>query len=214
MVLETTVIGSFPKPEYLKTPDWFRTGHDGNFTAEYTRFMATAEQQQDQNQAQELEKSIVQATEEILKIQTDIGIDIVTDGEARRESYVLHFCRRLHGFDFLNLTSKVCRGGAVTCDVPTIRSAVEPVDSEPWVHRQLRIAQELSPKPVKATLPGPMTIINSVADVFYKDDVALGLVLAQLINREAKALAEAGCRYIQVPNRYLLLGVVTSYHLY
>ena len=193
MVLQTTVIGSFPKPDYLKTPDWFRTGHDGNFTEQYTRFV-----EQEQGQSEKLENCIVQATKEILNVQREIGIDVVTDGEVRRESYVLHFCRRLQGFDFCNLTRKACRDGAVTCDVPTIRSRVQAMDSEPWVYKEWKKAQKMSDRPVKATLPGPMTIINSTSDVYYNDDVALGQELCNLINREVKALADAGCRYVQV----------------
>ena len=193
MVLQTTVIGSFPKPGYLKIPDWFRTGHDGKFTEEYTRFL---EQQGNRNEL--LKSCIVQATKDIINIQANIGLDIITDGEIRRESYVLHFCRRLEGFDFCNLTQKACRDGAVICDVPTIRSCVQAMDSEPWVCKEWTKSQELSGIPVKATLPGPMTIINSVADAYYNDDIALGRVLVELINREVKALAGAGCRYIQV----------------
>ena len=202
MPLLTTVIGSFPKPAYLNIPDWFRTTHSGPFTEQHNRFL-------EKSTESEREEAIRKATEEIVGIQTEAGLDVITDGEVRRESYILHFCRALHGFDFHNLFSKVCRDGAVTSDVPRIVGEVTPRAKEPWVWKEWKASQDLSTSPVKITLPGPMTIINSTEDQFYGDEKALGNVLAKIINSEIKALVSAGCKYIQV-RQFFVTQCVTS----
>lgn len=123
---------------------------------------------------------------------------MITDGEVRRESYILHFCRAFEGFDFHKLFSKICRDGAVVTDVPCIVSDLTPRAGEAWVRKEWKASQGLSALPMKMTLPGPMTIINSTEDQYYNDEKVLGRVLAQIINSEIKALASAGCKYIQV----------------
>lgn len=200
MPLSTTVIGSFPKPAYLNIPDWFRTTHSGAFTQQHNRFLEKSSQP-------EREESIKRATKEIVSIQAEAGIDVITDGEVRRESYILHLCRALNGFDFHNLFSKVCRDGAVTTDVPRIVGEVTPRESEPWVWKEWKTSQDLSILPVKITLPGPMTIINSTEDQFYGDEKVLGRILAKIINNEIKALISAGCKYIQVKVIFVRLSV-------
>ena len=168
MPLSSTVVGCFPKPSYLHIPDWFKTSHSGTFTEDYNSFLETSSKE-------ETEDLIKRATKDIIDIQAEAGIDVISDGELRRESYILHFCRALKGLDFHNLFSKNCRDGACVTDV-----------------------QDLSPLPMKITIPGPMTIINSTEDQYYSDDRALGKVLAEIINSEIKALVSAGCRCIQV----------------
>lgn len=191
MPLSTTVIGSFPKPSYLHIPDWFRTSHSGPFTEQHNRFLKNSS-------ASETEELIRKATIEIVDLQKEAGLDVITDGELRRESYILHFCRALKGFDFHNLFSKICRDGAITTDVPRIVSEVTPQESEAWVWKEWKASQDLSTLPMKITLPGPMTIINSTEDQYYNDEKALGRVLGKIINSEIKALVSAGCKYIQV----------------
>ena len=194
MPLTSTAIGSFPKPRYLQIPDWFQTSHSGPFTEQYNRFLESSS-------VSETEELIRRATIEIVDIQAKAGLDVITDGELRRESYILHFCRSLKGFDFHNLFSKICRDGAVVTDVPRIVGEVTPRESEAWVWKEWKISQDLSTLPLKITLPGPMTIINSTEDQYYNDEKALGRVLAKIINREVKALTSAGCKHIQVKCR-------------
>ena len=191
MPLSTTVIGSFPKPPYLHIPDWFRTSHSGPFTEQHNRFLENCS-------ASETEELIIKATREIVALQAEACLDVITDGEVRRESYILHFCRTLEGFDLHNLFSKICRDGAVVTDVPRIVSEVTPREGESWVWKEWKTSQDLSTLPIKITLPGPMTIINSTEDQYYNDEKVLGRVLAQIINSEVKALVSAGCKYIQV----------------
>ena len=191
MPLSSTVVGCFPKPSYLHIPDWFKTSHSGTFTEDYNRFLETSPKE-------ETEDLIKRATKDIIDIQAEAGIDVISDGELRRESYILHFCRALKGLDFHNLFSKNCRDGACVTDVPRIIGRVTPRESEAWVWKEWKSSQDLSPLPMKITIPGPMTIINSTEDQYYSDDRALGKVLAEIVNSEIKALVSAGCRCIQV----------------
>ena len=206
MPLSTTVIGSFRKPTYLDIPDWFRTSHSGPFTEKHNLYL-------EKSTESKREDTIKRATKEILDIQAEAGLDVITDGEVRRESYILHFCRALHGFDFKNLYSKVYRDGAVTTDVPRIVGEVTPRESEPGVWKEWKVSQDLTTLPVKITLPGAMTIINSTEDQFYGDDKALGSVLAKIINNEIKALVSAGCQHIQVGCHLLRYFTKTTRHV-
>ena len=126
----------------------------------------------------------------------DAGIDVPTDGEVRRENYIFYQCRHLHGFDFERLTEKVARDGAFTARLPTITGAVTP--RELILARDWRVAQRVTDHPVKITLPGPMTIADSVVNKFYPDPRAQGQALAEALNAEVHDLAAAGCRRIQV----------------
>ena len=137
MPLSTTVIGSFPKPPYVHIPDWFRTSHSGSFTEQHNRFL-------ENSSASETEEVIKRATREIVDIQAEAGLDVITDGELRRESYILHFCRALKGFDFHKLFSKVCRDGAITTDVPRIVGDVTSRESDAWVWKEWKPSQDLS----------------------------------------------------------------------
>ncbi|SVA34194.1 uncharacterized protein METZ01_LOCUS87048, partial [marine metagenome] len=94
------------------------------------------------------------------------------------------------------LTKKVARTGNYECYLPTITNKVEAKDS--FLVNEWLATQKLSSKPVKATLPGPMTITDTVANDYYTSDNQLGNDLAIAINVEIKRLVEAGCKYIQV----------------
>ena len=111
----TTVIGSYPKPSYLQVPDWFNAegGTDtDNPTADYLDAISKMGDQK--------ETIFLRATKEIVQDQIECGIDIVTDGEVRRENYIHYHCRHLNGIDFSNLTEKTARTGNYKCWLPTI----------------------------------------------------------------------------------------------
>lgn len=206
MPLKTTVIGSFPKPKYDVLPDWFQISAEDHspcsfeqITREYNKLWT-----QKNGCAHQLEQLLRQATKEVLSLQHDCGIDLITDGEVRRENYVYYFCRHLKGFDFENLSEKSARLGAWKALVPTIVADVEPLDTEPWVYKEWLLSQKFSEKPVKITLPGPLTIINSVANRHYSDKVKLAKTLAHALNREVRALADAGCKHIQIDEPVLV----------
>ena len=192
MPLSTTVIGSFPKPTFLNIPDWFNPTCPRDFSEKYTYFLENAS-------GSETEELIRKAVKETAQLQADIGLDVISDGEFRRENYVYHFCRKLRGVDFYNLCAKYIRCEAASILVPRIVAEISTQGKEPWVWKEWRNSQGLfNALPMKITLPGPMTITDSVADQYYGNQKILGNVLSKLINAEIKALVSAGCKNIQV----------------
>ena len=194
MPLSTTVIGSFPKPDYLHIPDWFRGTK--TYLQDYTKLTEIKDNDQESNN--HFHGTLKKATTEVMKLQEEVGIDVITDGEMARESYVHYFCRKIKGIDFVKLTTKSSRNGAWVADLPTIVTDVRAMNEEPWVHVEWQESQKIVERPVKITIPGPMTIINSVYDGYYNNDRELSGRLVKIINKEIQALVAAGCQYIQV----------------
>ncbi|HKK00463.1 MAG TPA: cobalamin-independent methionine synthase II family protein [Desulfotignum sp.] len=190
MTIQTTTIGAWPKPPDIPIPDWFQ---GASTTAKNpTEALDACETCRDDQTLVLLD----QATKEVVAKQAAAGIDIPTDGELRRENYIHYHCRHLAGFDFNRLTEKYMRAGAWAVKVPTITGKIKP--GRPFLVRDWQVAQSATNRPVKITMPGPMTIADSVADEFYKDDRRLGRVLAEALNMEILRLARAGCRWVQV----------------
>lgn len=128
--------------------------------------------------------------------QVASGIDIPTDGEQRRENYIHYHCRHMRGPDFDTLTSKVHRNGAAIADLPAITGRIEASGAH-FLDRDYKIAQSFTVKPVKITVSGPITIMDTTANAYYKSKRELAFDLAGALNVEIRALA-AGCRHIQV----------------
>ena len=191
MSIVTTCIGAYPKPGYVKLPDWFNVAA-GPDTAEPTQRWADAMRRM----GEDAEAIIARGVEEVVGEQVEAGIDIPTDGEIPRENYIHYHCRHLNGFDFDNLTEKAVRGGTYSASLPTIRGPVS--RKREFLPADWRRAQGFSDKPVKITMPGPMTIADTNYDDYYHDPKKLGADLAAALNSEVLALAEAGCRYIQI----------------
>lgn len=191
MPLLTTTIGAWPKPAFVRVPDWF-TIPDGPDTPEPTRHWRAAVEAL----GAEAEAVFARGTAEAIADQVACGIDIPTDGEIRRENYIHYHCRHLDGFDFEELTERVLREGAYRAFLPTVRGPVRA--REPFLPHDWRVAQSCTARPVKITLPGPLTIADTVADDHYGDKARLGADLAVALNREVLALADAGCRHIQI----------------
>ena len=187
----TTVIGAYPKPNYLKITDWFNV-KGGTDTENPTKYYSKEVKQM----GEKTEELFLQAATEVIKDQIECGIDIVTDGEVRRENYIHYHCRHIAGVDFETLTEKVARTGNYKCWLPTITAKVEAQDS--FLVHDWKVSQKLSSKPVKITIPGPMTIADTIANTYYKSDDKMGFDLAEVINVEIKRLQKAGCKYIQV----------------
>ncbi len=190
MPLRTTTIGAYPKPDYVPTPDWFRVDGPGleTPTKAYDAYL--------QNLPDNIEDLLTQGTQAVVQEQVNLGIDIPSDGEMRRENYIHYQCRHFEGFDFSQLTRRVLRNGAWVAELPTITGPVK--SRETILARDYGIAQAATGRPVKITLPGPLTITGSVADAYYDDERRLGTDLAAALNKEVLALAEAGCRWIQI----------------
>ena len=193
--LETTTLGSFPKPAYVPVRDWFdiarETGgmNTGQTTIEHTEDLQKTDASH--------EALFIRAAKEVIEIQLRTGIMIPTDGEVRRENYIHYHCRNLDGFDFTNLEHRVLRDGAYEADLPAIREPVRHSGKLYGAHDYLA-SQGVSPRPVKFTLPGPLTIMDTTADCFYDDRPKLNAMLAETVNQEILGLVDAGCQYIQV----------------
>ena len=191
MAIKTTTIGAYPKPDCLPRFDWFQA-EGGPDTAHPTALYAQAIAEM----GEEAEALFKQAAGEVIADQVEARIDIVTDGEVRRENYIYYHCRHLDGFDFENLTKQDVRGGNYRAWLPTIVGEITARDA--FLPHDWQVAQDTTDAPVKVTLPGPMTIGDSVADKHYGDPVSRGQALAAAINVEVLRLAEAGCRHIQI----------------
>lgn len=200
MPLQTTTIGAYPKPECTPVRDWF-LAHMSEEERKASRGLLSNWGPGEYEKALEIagdkaEPLFLEATRQIIKDQVDAGVDVPTDGEVRRENYIFYQCRRIKGVSFEQVTHKSVRQGAFEADLPTITGPVSLTETrldEDW-----RIAQQFTKNPVKITIPGPLTISDSIANDHYDDPKKLGADLAAALNTEVLALANAGCKYIQV----------------
>ena len=97
----TTVIGAYPKPAYLKLTDWFNT-KGGTDTSNPTKLY----DQEINQMGEKAEELFLKATKEVIDDQIECGVDIITDGEIKRENYIHYHCRHIQGIDFNKLTKK------------------------------------------------------------------------------------------------------------
>jgi len=174
-MLETTIAGSLPKPAWLAKPKmlWAPWAAEGAALAEAKR----------------------DATILALKEQEDIGIDIVSDGEMSRQHFVHGFLENLAGIDFAARVKMGIRNNRYEAEVPTVTGALARKGS---VHAtEARISRAHTKRRLKFTLPGPMTIIDTIADRFYGDRVKMAMRFAELLNEEARELEALGCDVIQ-----------------
>jgi len=174
-MLETTIAGSLPKPAWLAEPRklWPAWRQEGGALADAKR----------------------DATILALKLQEDAGIDIVSDGEMSRQHFVHGFLENLDGIDFANKVRMGIRNNRYEADVPTVTG---PLRRRGSVHAtEARLAHAHTARALKFTLPGPMTIIDTIADRHYGDRVAMAMAFADLLNEEARELEEIGVDVIQ-----------------
>ena len=187
----TTTIGAYPKPAGVPIRDWFQMA-GGTDTAEPTAGYAETVRQY----GARLDEILDRATIEVVREQVDLGVDIPTDGEIRRENYIHYHCRHFLGIDFETLTERAVRGHYQAL----LSTIVGPIGAgPPFLVRDWQIAQSATRSPVKITVPGPLTIGDSLADEYYRDDARTrGAALADALNVEIRRLAEAGCPAIQI----------------
>ena len=189
--LATTVIGSLPKPHYLGIPSWIENGTEvHNFIEEYNQMLKESNDEHDER--------VMMATKEVLDLQMTIGLTTLTDGELRRDKYINAFCRKLNGFDFVNTERKIWRNGAREGMLPKIVSKVSHNGNIGFLAEEWKWSQQMCDIPVKITIPGPMTILDTFCNEFYDDEKILLQDLIQCINMELVILAESGCKQIQV----------------
>lgn len=175
MLFQTTIAGSLPKPDWLAEPNtlwapWKLKGAE----------LASAKRD---------------ATLLWVKIQEDAGIDLVTDGEQARQHFVHGFLERVEGIDFAHKVEMGIRKDRYKAMVPQV---VAPLKLKGRVHDfEARAARAHATRKLKFTLPGPMTIIDTLADNYYGDRVKMAFAFAELLNQEAKALQADGVDMIQ-----------------
>jgi 5-methyltetrahydropteroyltriglutamate--homocysteine methyltransferase len=175
MLFPTTIAGSLPKPEWLAEPNmlwapWKPSGVD-------------------------LVRAKRDATVLALKLQEDSGVDIVTEGEQARQHFVHGFLEKVEGIDFTNKVEMGIRNDRYKAMVPQVVAQLALKDR---VHAdEARVARSHTSRKLKFTLPGPMTVIDTVADRHYGDRVKMAFAFAELLNQEAKALEADGVDIIQ-----------------
>jgi 5-methyltetrahydropteroyltriglutamate--homocysteine methyltransferase len=171
----TTIAGSLPKPAWLAEPDrlwapWRQSGA-------------------------ELAAAKLDATLLAIKHQEDAGVDVVSDGEQSRQHFVHGFLEQLAGIDFEHKVEIGIRADRYKAMVPVVTGALH---ARGRVHEaEARHARAHTARKLKFTLPGPMTIVDTIADQHYGDRVKLAMAFADALNAEARALERDGVDLIQ-----------------
>lgn len=174
-MFETVIAGSLPKPSWLSEtqklwPQW-------------------------KSEGAELAQAKIDATLLWIKAQEDAGLDIIGDGEQSRQHFVHGFLEQVEGIDFEHKVTMGIRNNRYDAQVPQVVSALK---LKGRVHEvEAGILRAHTKKKIKFTLPGPMTIVDTVADKFYGDRVAMAMAFADLLNQEARALQAQGVDIIQ-----------------
>jgi len=203
MPLKTTVIGAWPKPDFLKIPDWF--SQKGNFVNEDLAGLTGQGGGFDPRSANKarqvgnIEDDIKEAVRHVIAEQVSLGLDVITDGEMERGAYYVHVMHNIKGLDMDNFEKKTMRSGAYSTLVPAIRGQLS-LKEGPVCWKEWKRASDIGGDNViiKFTIPGPMTIFDGVVNLHYKDVEEIHRDLIKCINKEILALAEAGCKYIQI----------------
>ncbi|HET6519932.1 MAG TPA: cobalamin-independent methionine synthase II family protein [Geminicoccaceae bacterium] len=191
--MRTTTIGAYPKPDYVPIDDRRAGGEEDADTPEPARGYAETVAHYGEARLREI---LDRATAEVVREQIELGVDIPTDGEVRRENFVHYHCRHLRGVDFERPTATEGRDGR-SVPLPTITGPV--AAGPPFLTADWRAAQAAARRPVKMTMPGPMTIGLNLADAHYHGDGRQrGADIADALNKEVRALAAAGCLYVQI----------------
>jgi 5-methyltetrahydropteroyltriglutamate--homocysteine methyltransferase len=174
-MLETTIAGSLPKPSWLAEPEklWAPWRLDG----------------------EDLEQGKRDAALVWIKEQEAAGIDTVTDGEQFRIHFVHGFLEHIAGIDWARKTKMGIRNNRYVVDVPTVTGPVRrlrPVHAD-----EARFVRAHTSRKLKLTLPGPMTICDTIADAHYRRRADMAMAFAGVLNEEARELAAAGVDVIQ-----------------
>jgi 5-methyltetrahydropteroyltriglutamate--homocysteine methyltransferase len=189
MILETTVVGSYPQPNWLidraqlgskvprvRAPEMWRIGQ---------RFLEEAQDDATLLAIRDMERA---------------GIDIITDGEMRRESYSNRFATALEGVDIEQPGTTINRSGLPSV-VPRIAGPVR--RRHPVEVRDVQFLRRHTTRKIKITLPGPFTMTQQAQDDYYKDEEALAMAFAAAVNEEVRDLKVAGADVIQLDEPWL-----------
>jgi len=176
--LLTTVVGSYPKPKWL---DRARELHEGEIGTDHAFDDAAWEEAKDD------------AARLITGEHERSGLDVVVDGEMRRNEMVEYFAHRIGGYEF---HGPVKVWGHNYFDKPSV---VEEVSyEEPWLVEEFESTDSVATRPVKVPITGPYTLARWVFNEAYDTTEDLAYDLADLVNREVRELVDAGARYVQI----------------
>ncbi len=173
--LLTTVVGSYPKPRWLHRARDLYEDEDSKFEAE------------------DFEEAKDDAARLITQEHERSGLDVVVDGEMRRNEMVEYFAHRIDGYEF-NGPTKVW--GHNYFDKPSIVDEVE--YEEEWLVSEFEFTDGVATQPVKVPITGPYTLAKWSFNEVYDDEAEAAYELAELVNEEIEALVEAGAKYIQI----------------
>lgn len=174
-MFRTAIAGSLPKPAWL---------------AETHKLWPQWKAQDD-----ELLQAKADATLLWVKLQEDAGLEVIGDGEQARQHFVHGFLEQVEGIDFEHKVKMGIRNNRYDAMVPQV---VAPLRLKGRVHAfEAQLTRAHTNKKVKFTLPGPMTIVDTVADRYYGDKVKMAMAFAELLNQEALALQADGVDIVQ-----------------
>ena len=181
----TTVVGSLPKPPWLQ---------------EKLPLNASGKQVHGKGASWLFEGELLkQAQDDAVRVaihdQTEADIELISDGEQRRTSYLAHIVARLGGFDYATPAKKWVRDNRRLAEVGCCTGEI--FRDGPIVVDELHFALAHSSRPMKVTLPGPMTVVDSTLDQYYGDERALAMAVARALNDEARDLDALGPAVIQ-----------------
>ncbi|WP_415382602.1 methionine synthase [Halosimplex sp. TS25] len=173
--LLTTVVGSYKKPKWLDHARDLLEDEDTNFGDE------------------EWEEATDDAARLITEEHERSGLDVVVDGEMRRNEMVEYFAERIDGYEF---NGRVKVWGHNYFNKPSVADEVE--YGEQWLVDEFEFTDSVADRPVKVPITGPYTLASWTFNEAYEDDEALAYDLAELVNEEIEQLVDAGARYIQI----------------
>ena len=188
-ILPTTVVGSYPQPHWLIDREALGGKVPRVRAPEIWRIAPEL-----------LEEAQDDATLLAIRDMERAGIDIITDGEMRRESYSNRFATALEGIDIDNPGTTLNRSGQ---PIPVPRVAGPIRRRGPVETRDVRFLRENTTRRIKITLPGPFTMAQQAQDDYYRDEEALAMALAAAVNEEIRDLKAAGADVIQIDEPWL-----------
>ncbi len=189
MILPTTVVGSYPQPEWLIDRAKLGAKVPRVRMPEIWRVEPSF-----------LEEAQDDATRLAIRDMERAGIDIISDGEMRRESYSNRFATALEGIDIDNPGSTINRSG-VAIPVPRVAGPIR--RRGPVEVRDVTFLRRHTSRKIKITLPGPFTMAQQAQDDYYKDEEALALAFAAAVNAEMRDLHAAGADVVQIDEPWL-----------
>lgn len=189
----TAIVGSYPKPKFI-FEDSGRALLDSVGMSFYNLEKEIG--------TKEFNKRLDKAAKQAILDQNGAGINLITDGEERRGHYVLYVLKGLRGIDFEYLKTVSIRGGIYKRDLPVVTGEIK--YKKPTLVNDFQFTKKYAKATPKIGLPGPSTVVDCIADDYYKDLEKLAFDYAKAIRNEVKALIKVGCRVIQFDDPVLL----------